>query len=366
MLKTILAFSLFMLSVCDIYPMSAPKYQTYLDDLIVEESDNHAVIIGEKKNKGNVPAVTPRIHSNLPVSFRTTSDNLISIPQEDSHLKAPSLEGLNDLHVAGSGQFTPHKLKVAFDEIKVKNPWVRNIAVFDLRRETHGFINDIPTTLFVIKFKGNLGKYAPQIIEEETKTFHNLVGQTLKNHKLTRLPNANHEIPIEHGDIVEVVKTQTEKEVVEGLGGMYYRIPVQDSNRPNDQELDSFIRIVQSLPADTYIVMHCAAGLGRTTTFMVLADFIKNAKKVPFEDILVRQFLLGGIPLLKKREGKKLFKADKSVARLAFLENFYDYCKSNNDNFTMPWSKWLAERIDEEGNAIRFAELPDWPSDDNK
>jgi Protein-tyrosine phosphatase. len=117
----------------------------------------------------------------------------------------------------------------------------------------------------------------------------------------------------------------------------YIRVTVTDTERPEDDMVDYFVKKVRKLPEDTWLHFHCKAGMGRTTTFMAMYDMMKNSKKVSLEDIMERQELLGGVKLLKPVGGKE----SESQKRSDFLRQFYQYTKENNDNFKTSWSQWL-------------------------
>ena len=48
---------------------------------------------------------------------------------------------------------------------------------------------------------------------------------------------------------------------------------------------------------------HCKEGIGRTTTFMIMYDIMKNYKEVSLNDIIKRQYLPSGI----KEKDAKIF-----------------------------------------------------------
>ena len=62
-----------------------------------------------------------------------------------------------------------------------------------------------------------------------------------------------------------------------------------------------FINFVKSLPKESLrLHFHCAAGEGRSTTFLVMYDMMRNSTKVKLQDIFLRQYLLGGINFLNE------------------------------------------------------------------
>jgi hypothetical protein len=76
---------------------------------------------------------------------------------------------------------------------------------------------------------------------------------------------------------------------------------------------------------------------------MAMYDMMKNAKYVTFDDIITRQHALGGSDLNEMPQ-KDHFKYKYATDRLRFLKNFYEYAKSNNDNYSTTWMQWLRDK----------------------
>ena len=53
-----------------------------------------------------------------------------------------------------------------------------------------------------------------------------------------------------------------------------------------------FVQLVNSELKDNWLHFHCKQGIGRTTTFMIMYDIMKNAKEVSLDDIVKRQVAL--------------------------------------------------------------------------
>ncbi len=70
---------------------------------------------------------------------------------------------------------------------------------------------------------------------------------------------------------------------------------------------------------------------------MTLADILKNGRRVPLEEIVRRQHLLGGIDLFQipAPDG---WKTEEAEARREFIRNFYRYVRSGT---RLSWSDWV-------------------------
>lgn len=281
-------------------------------------ASNVNVLALQKNTADNKLELTVDSHkkAEMPKRFRKTSDKI------KTEGKMPNLTGLAELDASGSQQFTPGNINLVKDAIGKD----KKISVVDLRQESHGFINHLAVSWKLPDSnKANKGLTRDQVIKEEKKL--------LKSIKL------NQPVQIKNKTVIPV-KVQSEKELVKDSGMDYIRVTVTDTERPEDDMVDYFVKKVRKLPEDTWLHFHCKAGMGRTTTFMAMYDMMKNSKKVSLEDIMERQELLGGVKLLKPVGGKE----SESQKRSDFLRQFYQYTKENNDNFKTSWSQWLKSK----------------------
>jgi predicted protein tyrosine phosphatase len=264
----------------------------------------------------------PNYKGVLPKKFRTTNDPFTQ--------EGISLKGLDTLHASGSAQFS----KDGFNQILKKVPGYE-MVVIDLRQESHGFLNGMAISWFCPRNWINRDKTLEQIEQEENQLLANLSEQS-EVAIYRRRPNEAH--MLESKQIVKKVMSECELcEKVFDVG--YFRMPVADHVRPDDPVVDRFIQFVSSLPSQAWLHFHCSAGEGRTSTFMAMYDMMRNAKEVGLNDIFKRQFHLGGLSFLDE-PSENFWNYSLKKERIKFLHQFYNYCKTNSDDFKQLWSDW--------------------------
>ena len=251
----------------------------------------------------------------LPRNFRICSDPWVNAPDA----KAPSRLGLESLQASGSGQYSENGLRALLARLKISQP----IIIVDLRQESHGFANGIAISWYAAHDASNVGKTLAEIEADESARLQNLVQQ--KNITIQDVSRKEDDVIEKSAPIsITVEKVETEKELTQDYKIGYFRIPVTDHLPPTKEDVGRFLTFVQSLPADTWLHFHCEAGDGRTTTFLSLYDMIRNGKNVSFDDIIERQYLLGGINLADIVD-KSSWKYPHEVDRLKFLKEFYQH-----------------------------------------
>jgi Inositol hexakisphosphate len=266
-----------------------------------------------------------------PRNLRTTDDPLPPGGTSEAH---SAILGLRDLRASGSGEFTPEGLKLVL--ARTRGP----VTVFDLRQETHIFVNDLPVSWYAPRDWANVGRSQTEIEANEAARVASLKAGS----KIDVRPGH----PVKHGDAnsvapqqVTVERASIERDIVQPAGANYVRITVTDHTRPLDDEVDQFILAVRALPENAWAHFHCEAGLGRTTTFMVLYDMLRNANRVSLEDIVYRQKILShGYDVLQPDEPGN-WKAPFAAERAKFVRTFYDYARANPNGRTHLWSEWL-------------------------
>jgi hypothetical protein len=276
-----------------------------------------------------------KLAKNLPRNFRTTDDPLKSNKRE----QLPATNGLTDLHSSGSGEFTTDNLNLVLARTRGA------VTVFDLRQETHIFINGLPVSWFATNDWANVGRSQAAIEADESARVQSLKpGSEIAVHpgEAVKKAGADSATP----QRVTIERASTEREIVESRDVHYVRITVTDHTQPLDDEVDRFVLAVRALPPDGWAHFHCEAGRGRTTTFMVLYDMLRNAAHVSLEDIVRRQKLLGYDYDVLRPAPAGNWKAPYTADRIEFVRAFYGYARANPNGWPKLWSEWLKSVTD--------------------
>jgi protein-tyrosine phosphatase len=274
--------------------------------------------------------VDQKLAAALPRNFRTTDDRL----RANSGQKIPTNTGLTSLCASGSGEFTTDSLKLLLE--RTRGP----VTVFDLRQETHIFVNGLPISWFATNDWANVGRTHNEIEADEAARVKSLKpGSQIVIHQgaAIKKPGVTSRAP----ENVAVELASTERDLVEANRAAYVRLTVTDHARPLDEEVDRFILVVRTLPENSWAHFHCEAGRGRTTTFMVLYDMLRNATRVSLEDIVRRQQLIGYDYDVLRPADPGSWKAPYTDDRIAFVRAFYDYARANPGGGPQLWSEWL-------------------------
>ncbi len=289
-----------------------------------------------------VPLVlNARNESGLPRNYRSVLSDFKKRVKNDiiPTDNLPSREGLKELNMSGSSQFAEKGLESILQELG----YPKNFYDIDLRQEPHGFINGLAVNWYAARNSINAGKTLSQILKEEKELLQSVANQ--KNIILGRVVGKDTlglTPPEIVGTPLTVVSVSTEEALASKFNINYVRFPVSDALRPSDEVVDQFVAFVMILPKDFWLHFHCAAGRGRTAAFMAMYDSIRNAKNVSFDDIIRRHYLLGGADL-SHFGSKSSWKYAYAVERYQFLRDFYEYCKSNKDDFATPWSSFISK-----------------------
>lgn len=254
-------------------------------------------------------------YKQIPDHFRKSSDKI-----NTNLYKNINTKGLQGLKISGSGQFSGFILPLLISAID--HP---NIISVDLRQESHGFINGLPVSWFRPGNNINEGLSREEVIKVTIKRLNSIVlGVPISfyNHpEITVIPR-----------VVMDEKQLTTKDKVG-----YEFIPVTDNRNPTVAMIDFFVSFVKDQPQNSWLHFHCKEGIGRTTTFMTMYDMMKNSSVATKDEIINRQIALARF---SEDEIISFLKAN----RVKLFDIFYDYCKSQEPEFTKTFSDYLKEK----------------------
>lgn len=264
----------------------------------------------------------PIFAEDIPISWGKTDDKMRHFRSFSDVLSHTDLNetGVSGRYISGSGQFSSENLKELAPKVRSIAGEVDKIILIDLRLESHGFINTVP-----VAWKGdqNLDKSIEEIFDDETTRLQDLfIAQEIDGYPIYFIA--------------------TEQELAIENEFEHVRLPTLDHSHPRDEIVDEFLNIIKDNPA-SWLHVHCAVGKGRTTTFLAMFDMFYNAKDVSFDEILKRQKEIGGQDFKKYLDtpNKHPKKQALFLARLAFLEKFYQFCHDENP-YEMTWQEWIA------------------------
>lgn len=250
-----------------------------------------------------------------------------------------NLYGIDKFYVSASAQ--PHESgwQVIADYIgKQPSTTPSQIFVIDLRQENHGYLNGNAITLCNLHNWVNLGKSKDQVLSYERTWLNELalfghIANILSIDEFARQDYAA-------GKELDVESVHSEAELVKKAGFHYVRLTVTDHRSPLPTEVDAFVDLVSSLPANSWLHIHCRGGKGRSITFMAMLDMLNNADKVTFDEIMARQAAIPPFYDLTQivRDGSEL--TPYYFERLIFLGEFYDYALQRLAGNSQSWSEW--------------------------
>ena len=264
-------------------------------------------------------------------NFRLMTDDW----QNNLRGKEPTRQGLDKLRASASGQPSAAALSTLYQKIHELD-CITQIFVVDLRQEPHGYANSLPVSWYVEHNAANAGKTnASEVEADEDERLNNLRGIDTT---FEPLGNADKQAfkPI---TIIPRVM-ETEREVSERYDLHYVRFAAADMQFPAPEVVDDFIIFVANLPDNAWLHFHCQAGHGRTTTFLVMYDIMRNPD-VSLEAICKRQYLLGGSNLLLEPEGDDWY-SRVARDRAKKIRLFYEFIKGTRaEQIGLSWSEWL-------------------------
>lgn len=263
-------------------------------------------------------------------NFRWMNDSW----QVDVRGKEPTRQGLDELRASASGQPSLAALKTLYQTIHEREPDAQ-IFLVDLRQESHGYANALPVSWYLEHNAANAGKNSVDVETDEVERLNNLRGVDTT---FEPLGNADKQTLKPISIIPRFM--QTERDASEKLGFVYQRFAAADMQFPAPEVVDEFITFVVTLPPNAWLHFHCQAGHGRTTTFLVMYDILRNPG-VSLEEVCKRQYLLGGSNLLLEPQGDDWY-SKMARDRADKIRRFYDFVQGTRaEQIGLPWSEWL-------------------------
>lgn len=257
--------------------------------------------------------------SSKPLCFTSNKNESIITIDSTSSVGLPiRLRDIPTLNISGSAQFTKDQL------LNLKNSINKdNICIVDLRQESHGMINDLAIS-FLNPYKDlNNGFTTEQTIKAENSLLNKIkIGNTIQLYKHTGIFIKD----------ITVDFISNESQLVTEADMQYKRFAVKDNSAPTPDIVDEFVEFIKNKPDDIHLHFHCAAGKGRTTSFMVMYQAMKNNSNLTLEQLLSYQYNIGGVNL-----------HDNNI-QYNFLEDFCNYVQKNKDsNYSISYSQWIKE-----------------------
>ncbi|MBP9753185.1 MAG: hypothetical protein KBD31_05210 [Proteobacteria bacterium] len=283
----------------------------------------------------------------LPKRYRVSKDEMMDGLSEK---EMDDFKSYYDLNMSGSAQFSMQEWLLIQDDLNNRfNIRKENIYNVDLREEPHLFLNQrsiaiAPDTPHVDdkKFQGFIGIAADkmELFESElSKYLFDLKG--IDVYKVLNKKDPNHTKRYKKEPII-IEEARTEKDFVQKSGSHYVRFSVTDHMRPTDQLMDDFLKFYDSLPSDAWLHFHCRGGVGRTSSFMLMVDILKNGKKLTLDELIKRNDDFGGSKKLFNLKKLPASKFKDGLVRRDFLVDFYKYINDPEGYGKNIWSKWIA------------------------
>lgn len=298
----------------------------------------------------------PASAAGLPVNFRTADGAFRNPPLVDPAFPqdaVPSRKGLETLRASGSAEFSEQGLAALVQELRRHTDGP--IYIVDLRQESHGFLDGNAVGWCGLRDWGNLGRSDDAVIADEEARLQGTLGRAVPVVMLgteryisdVDFVLVGQDRKLRETGVLQVTEAKTEQALVEAAGLRYARFFATDVVWPRAEVVDAFVAFVRDLPAGAWLHFRCRVGSGRTTSFLVMYDMMRNPD-VACDDILLRQYLLGGMAYgaLRTPSRGADWKAYYGNERSVMVRKFYEYVQENHaTRYAVPWSVWLADHI---------------------
>ncbi|MBP9877946.1 MAG: hypothetical protein KBF71_06410 [Alphaproteobacteria bacterium] len=259
------------------------------------------------------------------LNFRTGNDKIAytrifdkgCYVQEVNHKNAP-------INMSGSSYLNLDHLQALF---KSKGISPEKVYIFDVLPTTHYMVNNRPIEWYGYSVKNG---------ELRSLEIHkNNIFSFLYKKYILWLND-----PLENMTVDQLV---SEEDTIKSLGWNYVK-PLPKEWVEDWSFLEDWLPIFQKIPKDGWAHFHCLRGRGRTTSAMAYYDIFRNHDKMTVEDIIKRQYCIGGEYLDDITVWKSsTWPQERLVLRRDILYYFYDYMNDPQGYKKTPWTKWLKE-----------------------
>jgi len=270
-----------------------------------------------------MPPVTAPDASFAPLVFDSEGPELRRYRSTDEppDMAGVATAGLSSLRCSGSAQlsaagFTALRARLAHVPAEL-------LHVVDLRQESHGFLNGAAVSWYARSNWGSVGLSEDEALALEQLRLRLLaVAERVAVASIADVKRGVASAAVE----VRRERVESEAQVLALPPGRHIRLPVADHARPSDAVVDRFVRLVDALDAGAHVHFHCRGGKGRTVTFFVLFDLLRNAGQLSMVEILDRQQRLHAYDIrhLPERSSSKALTLRE---RLEFVERFAGFAR---------------------------------------
>lgn len=289
------------------------------------------------------PCLVQDTQNNTPRLKQWRTAKMLSQAAKDQGINAT---GLENLWVSGSAEPSAQGFQTVVKNIQSTAPHqIKTIVDVDVRQESHGFLNNNAITLAAANDWINLGKSRRQVFNDEKKWLLRLGRLNVVKNVLT--PQQFKAREFHTGKTVSIQGVKNEKEIAENTNLTYYRLTVPDHMAPSDEDVDRFVELVRKTPPTNWIHIHCRAGDGRTTMFMVMYDMLRNADKVSLDDIVKREAAIAPSYNILTVQTKDPIKVPLFQQRALFIRKFYIFAQAYLNGYIGKWSTWSDKHKEE-------------------
>lgn len=266
--------------------------------------------------------------ATLPQGFRSCSAPL---PETAD---APSGQGLSDLAASASAQFSQAELRAMRRRLPL---W---LVVVDLRSSPHGYINGLAVSWDATPPPADDAVDLPAWLEREETERLQTIQEAGKAAMIAPAPPGGSAPPALE---VRVLSAQSEAQLMALSGLGYFRLPLSDSPRPSDREVEDFLGLLQGLPPGTWLHFHGGLQPDRAALMLLMLDILANARELGLAELVTRQVMLGGgVSLLPHPQSLGQEQVRGSLAH--FLNRFHDFARQTTSGKPGSWLAWLREQ----------------------